>query len=103
MEDVTLRFRHRGLFKKSQDGLQYLGGEERRFNVDPDELCWFWLDELAKKCGPYMKIKEIYYLILGKSLEDGLRRVYADKEVLQMVEIVLAYGCIDLYVLHWVD
>ena len=50
-----------------------------------------------------MKIKEIYYLIQGKSLDDGLRRVYADKEVLQMVEIVLAYGCIDLYVLHGVD
>ena len=50
-----------------------------------------------------MKIEEIYYLIPRKSLEDGLRRVYADKEVLQMAEIVLAYGCIDLYVLHGVD
>ena len=71
--------------------------------MDPDELCWFWIEELAKKCGPYMNIKEIYYLILGKSLEDGLRRVYVDKEVLQMAEIVLAYGCIDLYVLHGVN
>ena len=91
------------MFKKSHDGLLYLGGEERRFNVDPDELCWFWLEELAKKCGPYMKIEEIYYLIPGKSLEEGLRRVYAGKEVLQMAKIVLAYGCIDLYVLHGVD
>ena len=66
MEVVTLRFRHRGLSKKSQDGLWYLGGEDRRFNVDPDELSWFWLEELAKKCGPYMKIKEIYYLIPRK-------------------------------------
>ena len=103
MEVVNLRFSHRGLFKKIKDGFQYLGDEERRFNVDPDELCWFWLDELAKKCGPYMKIKEIYYLILVKSLENGLRRVYADKEVLHMDEIVLAYGCINLYVLHGVD
>ena len=83
--------------------MEYLGGKKRRFNVDPDELCWFWLKELAKKCGPYMKIKEIYYLILGNNIEDGLRTVYADKEVLHMVEIVLAYGCIDLYVLHGVD
>ena len=29
--------------------------------------------------------------------------MYADKEVLQMAEIVLAYGCIDLYVFHGVD
>ena len=58
---------------------------------------------LAKKCGPYMKIEEIYYLILGKSLEEGLKRVYDDKEVLQMSEIVLGNRCIDLYVLHGVD
>ena len=91
------------MFRKSQDELHYLGGEERRFNVDHDELCWLWLEELAKKCGPYMKIEEIYYLISGKSLEDRLRRVYVDKEVLQMAEIVFAYGCIDFYVLHGVD
>ena len=83
--------------------LHYLGGKERRFNVDPDELCWFWLKELTKKCGPYMKIEETYYLILGKNLKDGLRRVYADKENLHMAEILLTYGCIDLYALHGVD
>ena len=52
------------------------------FNVDPNELCWFGLEELAKKCGPYMKSEEVYYLTLGKSLDEGLRRVYDDKEVL---------------------
>ena len=29
--------------------------------------------------------------------------MYANKEVLQMAEIVLAYGCINLYVLHGVN
>ena len=47
--------------------------------MHPHELCWFWLEELAKKCGPYMKIEEIYYLIPGKSLEEGLRGMNADK------------------------
>ena len=50
-----------------------------------------------------MKIEEIYYLIPGKSFEDRLRRVYVDKEVPQMAEIMLAYGCIELYVLNGVD
>ena len=50
-----------------------------------------------------MKIKEIYYLIRIKRLNEGLRRVYDDKEVLQMAEIVLENDCIDLYVLHGVD
>ena len=38
----------------------------RTFNVDLDELCWLWLEELVKKYGSYMKIEEIYCLILGK-------------------------------------
>ena len=50
-----------------------------------------------------MKIEEVYYLNQGKSLDEGLRRVYDDKEVLQMSEIVLRNRCIDLYVLHEVD
>ena len=29
-----------------------------------------------------MKIEEVYYLIPGKSLDEGLMRVYDDKEVL---------------------
>ena len=57
MEGVTLRFRHAGLFRKSKDELHYLGGEKRIFNGDSDELCWLWLKELTKKCGPYMKIE----------------------------------------------
>ena len=60
-----------GLFKKSHNGLQYLGGEGRTFNGDPHELCWFYLEKLAKKCGPYMKIKELCYLIPVKSLDEG--------------------------------
>ena len=50
-----------------------------------------------------MKIEKIYYLIQGKSLNGWLRRVYDDKEVLQMSEIVLGNRSIDLYLLHGVD
>ena len=84
--------------------MQYeLGGEGRTFNVDPNELCWFYLEELAKNCGAYMKIKEINYLIPCKSLDEGFRMAYGDKEVLHMAEIVLANRCIELNVLHGVD
>ena len=51
MECVTLRIWHKGLFKKSNNELKYFGGEGRTFNIDPDELSWFWLEELAKTCG----------------------------------------------------
>ena len=48
-----------------------------------------------------MKIKEIYYIISSLSIEEGLRRVYANK--LQIAKIVLVNGCIDLHVLCGVD
>ena len=51
MESITLRFWLGGLFKKNLNELQYLGGQERTFNVDLDELCWFWCEELAKSVG----------------------------------------------------
>ena len=57
-------------------------------------LCWFWLEELTKKCGPYMKIEEVYYLIPSKSLDERLKRVCDDKEVLQISEIVLGNRCL---------
>ena len=50
-----------------------------------------------------MKLEEVYYFIQGKILDEGLRRVYNDKEVLQISEIVLGNRCIDLYVFHGVD
>ncbi|CAH9121765.1 unnamed protein product [Cuscuta epithymum] len=103
MDHVSLRFWHGGLFMKKKDKLLYLNGECKSFDVDPDELCWFWLEELAKKCGSYTTIDEIYYLITGLSLDKGLRRVYNDKEVLQMSEIVLKARSLKMYVVHGLD
>ena len=80
-----------------------MGGKGRTFHVDPSELCWFWLEKMAKECEPYMKIDEIYYLIPGKSLYERLRRVYNDKEVLEMTNIIGANRFIDLYVVHGID
>ncbi|KAL2937954.1 hypothetical protein RDABS01_021403 [Bienertia sinuspersici] len=104
MEGISLRFWHGGLFKKGNNGhLDYVGGMGRVFTVDPDQLCGFFLEELAMKCGNYSKIEGIYYALLGKSLDQGLRRVYADSEVLEMDEIGIKNRGIDLYVLYSVD
>ncbi|KAL2943716.1 UDP-N-acetylglucosamine--N-acetylmuramyl-(pentapeptide) pyrophosphoryl-undecaprenol N-acetylglucosamine transferase [Bienertia sinuspersici] len=95
---VTLKFWHGGLFKKDKNGDLF-------YNVDADELCWWFLRDLASRCGSYRKdkIQTIYYLMPGMSLAEGLRRVYSDLEVRQMGKILLKYRCIDLYVLHGVD
>ncbi|KAL2902675.1 Mediator of RNA polymerase II transcription subunit 13, partial [Bienertia sinuspersici] len=80
----------------------YVGGEGRTFLVDVDELCWWFLDQMARKCGAYKKIVEIYYLMPHSTLDEGLKRVYNDKEVL-MAEVVLKHKALDLYVVHGVD
>ncbi|CAH9106999.1 unnamed protein product [Cuscuta epithymum] len=103
MDRVSLIFWHGGLFMKKNDKLLYLNGECKSFDIDPDELCWFWLEELAKKCGSYTRIEEIYYLVPGLPLDNGLRRVYNDREVLEMSEIVLKARSLDLYVVHGLD
>ncbi|KAL2944775.1 Mediator of RNA polymerase II transcription subunit 13 [Bienertia sinuspersici] len=100
---ATLRFWHGGLFKKLKTGLQYVGGEGRTFLVDVDELCWWFLEQMARKCGAYKKIVEIYYLMPHSTLDEGLKRVYNDKEVLEMAEVVLKHKALDLYVVHGVD
>ena len=41
MDSVTLQFWNGKLFKKDLNELQYLGGQERVFNVDHGELCRF--------------------------------------------------------------
>lgn len=102
---VCIRMWHGGQFKKNKYGnLDFVGGDARTFQVDADELCWFYLEELANKCGKYSSISEIYYLTPHcKSFEQGLKRVYNDSEVRIMTKLVLKNRFIDCYVVHGVD
>ena len=101
---VTLRFHHGGSFRKNKLGsLEYVDGGIRTFPVDPDELCWWYLVELVGKCGGYNAVDQIYYLLPGKKLENGLLRVYNDQEVLEMGAIAIKERCVDLFVKHCID
>ncbi|KAL2900866.1 Midasin [Bienertia sinuspersici] len=83
--------------------LVYIGRDFRTFAVDADELSWFELVDLAKKCGGYNKIESIQYLLPRMSFESGLRNVYSDSEVREMVDIAYENRLLDLYVVHGVD
>ncbi|KAL2930621.1 Antiviral helicase SKI2 [Bienertia sinuspersici] len=100
---VTLRFWHGGVLKRTNRGLQYVGGQAKNYAVDPDELCWFFLKQLAEKCGPYNDVHEILYLTPHCSMDDGLKRIYNDKEVLEMGAIVVENRSIDLFTIHGKD
>ncbi|KAL2898930.1 Replicase polyprotein 1a [Bienertia sinuspersici] len=83
--------------------LIYVGRQCRTFAVDSDELSWWELVDLAKKCGGYTNIESIHYHIPGQGLESELRNVYSDAEVREMVEVALKYRLLILYVVHGVD
>ncbi|KAL2899215.1 Turripeptide VIII-01, partial [Bienertia sinuspersici] len=90
---------HGGTFKKGKNGVWvYTGGLCRTFEVDPDELCWFYLKELVEKCGVSNDGLKIYYLMLGIDFVSGLRSVYDDNEVRRTGEVLMKSRCIDLYV-----
>ncbi|KAL2899991.1 Mediator of DNA damage checkpoint protein 1 [Bienertia sinuspersici] len=101
---VCLRFWHGGLFKEDRQGhMCYVGGQGRTFSIDADELCWWYLRDLVKNCGDYGEINCIYSLNPGKSLTEGLCKVYNDEEVRKRAEVVCKYRCVDLYVKHGED
>lgn len=75
-DNISLRFWHGGKLTIVGNGqLIYMGEEGRTFTVDPNELCYFDLVELAKKSEQYNKIKGLYFLALGRTLVNGLRKI----------------------------
>ncbi|KAL2894722.1 Phage-like element PBSX protein XepA [Bienertia sinuspersici] len=88
---LTLKFWHGGFFKRDSLGkLIYVGKECRIFDVD------------TKKCG-YNSIETIQYLMAGQQLEEGLRNVYNDSEVREMVKVGAQHRLLSLYVTHPVE
>ncbi|KAL2904767.1 Long-chain-fatty-acid--CoA ligase [Bienertia sinuspersici] len=89
-DNATLRFWHGGKIKVVNSGeLLYVGGRCRTFQDDPDQLCVWHIMELACKTRGYTKVNSVYYLIKGKSLHDGLRRVEKDASVLEMGQLAM--------------
>uniref|UniRef100_A0A803N4Q7 PB1-like domain-containing protein n=1 Tax=Chenopodium quinoa TaxID=63459 RepID=A0A803N4Q7_CHEQI len=79
MEDpfsaITLKYWFGGSFKTvANRELVYVGGKGKTFNIDPDLLCWWWLEDFAKKCDGIGNIEFMYYLVSGLSLVNGLRK-----------------------------
>uniref|UniRef100_A0A803N506 PB1-like domain-containing protein n=1 Tax=Chenopodium quinoa TaxID=63459 RepID=A0A803N506_CHEQI len=95
---VTLKYWYGGSFKTSRNGtLVYEGGIGRTFSIDPDQLCWWWLEDFAKHCG-VENVEALLYLEPGEPLESGLRKVYSYNEVNGMREMLLKFRCVEIYV-----
>uniref|UniRef100_A0A803LC23 PB1-like domain-containing protein n=1 Tax=Chenopodium quinoa TaxID=63459 RepID=A0A803LC23_CHEQI len=99
-DNVTIRFWHGGSFKHQDNGeLVYVGGKGRNIKVDTDLLCYWELFEFANQCG-YITVDGFYYLVSGLSLENGLRKIEGDEEVVELIKIANEYRHVDVYFLH---
>ncbi|KAL2902443.1 Cullin-1 [Bienertia sinuspersici] len=87
-EGVCLKVWHGGKFKTDKNNnLSYVGGEGKTFEVDPDQLCGFFITDLAKSCGEYADVEG----------------VFDDDEVRKMVEVGMKNRSIELFVQHGVQ
>ncbi|VFR02270.1 unnamed protein product [Cuscuta campestris] len=82
--------------------IEYVGGNTCVLDdVDPDKIGYFDLLDWAKDCGDYPPVTELYYAKPGCDLGKGLKRIYGDKETIEMVTDGEESGnVICLYVVH---
>ncbi|XP_021725172.1 uncharacterized protein LOC110692473 [Chenopodium quinoa] len=96
---ACLKIYHGGKFKFDSNGYWvYLGGKFRTFDVDVDELCWFYMKELVAKCGNYSGNFKLYYLNPALDLRGGLKSAFTDDEFRELGRVMVENRTVDLYV-----
>ena len=86
---LTVEINYGGKFVWNPN-LEYIGGNIAYEDADPDCLSFFEIQGLCEKYGaPHTSI--YHYLIPGGNLEEGLRMIARDAEVLYMCEIHITW------------
>ncbi|RYQ85629.1 hypothetical protein Ahy_B10g105198 isoform B [Arachis hypogaea] len=90
---ITMSINHRGHFERGPRGkVSYIGGEVIEIErVNVDTLNGFFISDLLKDIG-YTSIADFYWLELGKELDDGLRLLRADMDIVKMSEAIVRNG-----------
>ncbi|RYR12112.1 hypothetical protein Ahy_B04g069645 [Arachis hypogaea] len=102
---ITLSIHHRGQFERRPCAkVTYIGGEVTEIErVNVDTFNGFFISDLLKDIG-YMSIAEFYWQELGKELDNGLRLLRIDMDVVKMYEAAMKNGNkINVYTEHPVD
>ncbi|RYR65370.1 hypothetical protein Ahy_A03g011301 [Arachis hypogaea] len=101
----TLSIHHRGRFERGPCGkVSYISGEVTEIErVNVDTLNGFFMSDLLKDIG-YTSISEFYWLEPGKEVDDGLRLLRVDMDVVRMYEAAMKNeNKINVYTEHPVD
>ncbi|XWS44982.1 hypothetical protein CRYUN_Cryun15aG0096700 [Craigia yunnanensis] len=101
-ENCIIRFYYQGRFVGEGSNLQYVNEIVDDLMFDPDKMSFFKLMNVCENAG-FMNIKRIFYLILGRTIGDGLRLVWDDDTTLDMIGYMLDHGVVDIFIDHRVD
>ncbi|RYR52840.1 hypothetical protein Ahy_A06g027710 [Arachis hypogaea] len=96
VEVLDIMFHHGRNFEKGKDGrwTYYPDNKHCLGEVDVDRLDVFYLKNYFKELG-YKKMKLVWWLVPGRSLKVGLRRLNTDNELRKM-----CFYVIDVYIEH---
>ncbi|RYR73595.1 hypothetical protein Ahy_A02g008019 [Arachis hypogaea] len=102
---ITLCINHRGRFERGPCGkLTYVGGEVTEIErVNVDTLNGFFVSDLVKDIG-YTSVSKLFWLEPGKGLDDGLREIKVDMDIVRMYEAAVKNSNrVNVYTEHPVD
>ncbi|RYR16686.1 hypothetical protein Ahy_B04g073719 [Arachis hypogaea] len=102
---ITLCINHRGRFERGPSGkLTYVDGEVTEIErVNVDTLNGFFVSDLVKDIG-YTSVSKFFWLEPGKGLDDGLRELKVDMDIVRMYEAAVKNSNrVNVYTEHPVD
>jgi hypothetical protein len=101
-ELIMFEVHYGGRFSK-EHRVNYVGGDVAHYPdpYDRDEVSFIEVERVAKTYG-YISGDLIYYNIPTKSLDEGLRLLSSDHNVLQMLEHYIGHGIVELYLVAFV-
>ncbi|XP_062152677.1 uncharacterized protein LOC133861000 [Alnus glutinosa] len=101
-ECLMFEVHHGGRFNR-ENGVAYVGGDVTNYPdlYDKDELSFFEVETVVK-CYGYSPGDLIYYRIPNKSLDEGLRLLSSDHDVIEMVGHHNGHGVAELYMVGFI-
>ena len=78
----------------------HVGGEINYWDdVDPNRMSILVLWKVLKQVG-YISYENVYYLVLGRTLDNGLMELKTDAQCLRMLGVIKGHDELHIYVEH---
>ena len=84
-EEVKFEVHYRGTFLRNPS-LEYFGGKVEIVYKDPDRLSYFEIEGICEELGITEPFR-LHYLVLGGNLEQDLRLIHDDTDVVSMCKL----------------